>query len=138
MSEFFYGIKTLREMDGSKNPHARSERKSSAIAQSRMIRMGIPRRISTRRKFSTITLSLCDSAGFSGSKIGTGRKSERKFSSPTDAGFVLLIGPPFIRPWSETIGERRGALSFFEPLGRNSGSNFPEILKFPGRNLFSR
>ena len=73
---FFDGIKTLREMDGGNNPRAQTERKSSAIAQSAMIRMEIRRSISTRRKFLAVTLSLCDSAGFPGSKIGADRKSE--------------------------------------------------------------
>ena len=46
----------FREMDGSKNHHAKTERKSSAIAHSTMIRMEIRRHISTRRNFLSINL----------------------------------------------------------------------------------
>ena len=106
----------FREMDGSKNHHAKTERKSSAIAHSATIRMEIRRHISTRRNFLSINLSLCDSAGFSGSKIGDGRKSEEKFPPPTHAGFVLLSGPPFIRPWGGAIAERRGAFFLVSSL----------------------
>ena len=108
--------RTFKKMDGGKNPHAKTERKRSAVAQSTTICMEIRQRISARRKFLATALSLRDSAGFLGSKIGSGRRSEEKFPPPTHAGFVLLSGPPFIRPWSGKIAERRGAFFLVSSL----------------------
>ena len=47
-SVFFNGLKALREMDGGKNPHAKTEGAGSGISQSMMIRMEIRRHISSR------------------------------------------------------------------------------------------
>ena len=79
----------FREMDGGKNPRAKTERRGSAIAQSTMIRMKIRRHISTIRQFLTITLPLCDSAGFLGSKIGDGRKVRENISFRVEGSLPL-------------------------------------------------